>query len=329
MLPRQRFLRIVFLLSLVIIIGVTGYMIIEQWSFLDALYMTIITISTVGYAEVHTPSTIGKIFSIFMIVSGVGVMFYTLTAFVQYFVEGRFRGILGRHRMKEKLTKLKGHFVLCGYGRVGQEVARVFASEGIPFVVIDINEEAISKATVDGFLALKGDANIDEVLNDAGIKKARGLVAALGSDADNLYVTLSAKGMCSDLLVVARASSEASEANLKRGGADRIILPYRIGGRRMAMLALRPLVVDFVDTTMFSQGKEVVLEAILVGPGSPMVGVNVKEGLECCGAIAILAVKKKDGQLLTNPSLKTSLELGDELVIIGTREQLRIVEGAI
>jgi voltage-gated potassium channel len=326
---KRQFLRITFLLFLVITAGIIGYMVIEQWSFLDALYMTIITISTVGYAEVHTPSAAGKIFSILLIVGGVGVMFYTLTAFVQYFIEGRFRGIFGRHRMKEKIAKLKGHFILCGYGRVGQEVARVFASEGISFVVIDIDQEVVNKATDDGYLSIAGDATSDEVLSDAGIQRARGLVAALGSDANNLYITLSAKGVRPDFLVIARASSEASETNLKRAGADRIILPYRIGGRRMAMLALRPLVIDFVDTTMFSQGREIVLEAIAVGPGSPMVGVTVKQGLECCGAIAILAVKKKDGQLLANPSLETSLELGDELVIIGTREQLRVVDGAV
>jgi len=329
MIPWQQFLRIISLLLLVIIVGVIGYMTIEQWSFLDALYMTVITISTVGYAEVHELSVAGRIFSILLIVGGVGVMLYTLTVLVQYFIEGRFRSILGRRRMKEKIAKLKGHLILCGYGRVGQEVARVFESEGTSFVVIDLDQEAINKATDDGYLCLTGNATSDEVLNEAGIQRARGLVAALGGDADNLYITLSAKGMRPDLFVVARASAEASEAKLKRAGADRTILPYRIGGRRMAMLALRPLVVDFVDTTMFSQGREFVLENIVVGPGSPMVGVTVKEGLECCGAIAILAVKKKDGRLLTNPSNDTQLELGDELVVIGTREQLRVVEGTV
>ena len=154
-------------------------------------------------------------------------------------------------------------------------------------------------------------------------------MAALGSDADNLYITLSTKGMRPDLFVVARANAEESEAKLKRAGADRAILPYRIGGRRMAILTLRPLVVDFVDTTMYSHSREFILGDIVVGPDSPMVGVTVKEGLECCGAIAILAVKKKDGRLLTNPAIDTLLELGDELVIIGTREQLRVVEGSV
>lgn len=327
--PRQRFLWVVYALLLIIAIGVIGYMTIESWSFLDALYMTVITISTVGYAEVHTLSAAGRAFSIVLIIGGVGVMLYSLTTLVQYFIEGRFTNTLGRRRMKEKVAKLKEHIILCGYGRVGKEVARVFESEGTPFIVVDLDQEAITKAADDGYLCLQGNATTDSVLNEAGIQYARGLVAALSSDADNLYITLSAKGMRPDLFAVARASTEESESKLKRAGADRTILPYRIGGRRMAMLALRPLVIDFIDTTMYSHGREFVLENIEVGPGSPMVGVTVKEGLEHCGAIAILAVRKKGGELLPNPSGETLLELGDELVIIGTREQLRVVEGSI
>jgi len=329
MIPWRQLSRILFLLLLVIIVGVIGYMTIERWSFLDALYMTIITVSTVGYGEVHSLSAAGRVFSIVLIVGGVGVMFYALTTLVQYFMEGHFRNIFGRRRMKEKIAKLKGHIILCGYGRVGREVARVFESEGTPFVVIELDQEAANRAADNGYLCLHGNATTDEALNEAGIQRARGLVAALGSDADNLYVTLSAKEMRPDLFVVARASAEESEAKLKRAGADRIILPYRIGGRRMAMLTLRPLVVDFIDTTMYSHGHEFVLEDIVVGPDSPLLGLNVRQGLECCGAIAILAVKKSDGTLLTNPSMETSLELGDELVMIGTREQLRVVEGSV
>ncbi|MFC1916365.1 potassium channel family protein [Chloroflexota bacterium] len=329
MLPWQRFLRIVSLLFLVIVIGVTSYMTIERWSFLDALYMTVITISTVGYAEVHALSTAGKIFNIVLIVSGVGIMLYTLTVLVQYFIEGRFRNILGRRRMKEKIAKLKGHIILCGYGRVGQEVARVFKGEGTSFIIVELNDEVVNKAINDGYLCLLGNATSDEVLNEAGIQQARGLVAALSNDADNLYLTLSAKEIHPEILVVARASTEESEAKLRRAGADRVILPYRIGGRRIAMLMLRPLVVDFIDTTMHSYGRELVLEDIKVGLESPLAGITIKEGLDCCGAIAILAVKKKNGNLLPNPSTETLLELDDELVMIGTREQLRVVEGSV
>lgn len=231
--------------------------------------------------------------------------------------------------MKDRISKLKGHIILCGYGRVGREVARVFKDEGTPFVVVDVDQEALVKAADDGYLYLQGSATSDDVLKEAGIDRARALVVAVGSDADNLYITLSARGMSRDLFIVARASAEESEPKLIRAGADRIISPHRIGGRHMAMLTLRPLVVDFIDTTMHSRGRELVLENIKVGSGSPAAGVTVKEALGCCGALAILAVKKKKGKLLTNPSQETLLELGDELVIIGTREQLRIMEGSM
>lgn len=231
--------------------------------------------------------------------------------------------------MKEKISRLKGHVILCGYGQVGREVARVFESEGTPFVVVELDQEALDKATDAGYLCIPGNATSDEVLKEAGIQKAQALVAALGSDADNLYTTLSARELNSDLFIVARASVEASEPKLKRAGADRTMSPYRIGGRRMAMLTLRPLVVDFIDTTMHSQGWELVLENIMVSPGSPVEGLTVRDGSQYCGGAVILAVRKKDGRLLANPSPETLLELEDELVIIGTREQLRALEGSM
>ena len=230
--------------------------------------------------------------------------------------------------MKDRISKLKAHIILCGFGRVGQEVASVFESEGKPFVVVDSDQDAIDAAAEAGYLYLKGNATSDEVLNKAGIQQARALVSALGSDADNLYVTLSAKVMRPDIFVVARASAGEPESKLKRAGADRIISPHRIGGRHMAMLTLRPLVVDFIDTAMHSQGREFNLENIKVDSGSPALGVTVKEALGCCGALAILAVRKKGGKLIANPSGEIPLELDDELVVIGTREQLRVLDGS-
>ena len=326
---RQRFIIIVSALVIIVSIGVIGYEIIEGWSFIDALYMTVITLSTVGYGEVHHLSTAGRIFSIVLIISGVGAMLYTLTTIVQYILEGGFGDILGRRRMKEKIASLKRHVILCGYGKVGHEVARVFESEGTPFIIVEMDQETVSKAVENGYLCIQGNATSDDVLKEAGIERARALVAALGSDADNLYITLSAKEIRPDLFIVARASTEESEPKLLRAGADRIMSPYRIGGRHMAMLTLRPLVVDFVDTTMLSRGRELVLENIKVSSGSPVEGKTVKEGSQCCGGAAILAVRKKDGRLLTNPAQDTLLDLEDELVIIGTRNQLRTLEGSI
>jgi voltage-gated potassium channel len=322
-----RFLRVIYALLFIIAIGVIGYMIIERWSFVDALYMTVITISTVGYGEVHVLSAVGKAFSIVLIVAGVGVVMYTATMIVQYLIEGRFFNTRRRRRMQEKISKLKNHFILCGYGRVGREVAYVFEQEETPFIVIDINDEAVSNANNDGYLYLQGNASSDEIIKEAGIDRAKGLIATMGSDADNIYVTLSAREMRPDIFIIARAFAEESESKLKRAGANRTILPQRLGGRRMAMLAIRPLVVDFIESAVQSRGREFVLENIKVGPSSPIVDITVKEALGCCGALAILLVKKKDGNLIPNPPDETLLEFEDELVIIGTREQLRTLEG--
>ncbi len=312
---------------MVIAIGVIGYRLIEGWSLLDSFFMTVTTISTVGYMEVHPLSTGGMVFTIVLIIGGVGVLFYTLTTVVQYVVEGNLANVLGRRRMKEKISKLKGHIIVCGYGRVGKEVARVFQGEGIDFVVIDNSKEAIAEAATNGYLYIEGNASSDEVLKEAGILQARGLVAAAGSDADNVFITLSARGLRPDIFITARASAHESEFKLKRAGADRTIYPHVLGGRRLAMLALRPLVVDFVDTALESRGKELVLENIGVGPGSPVVGKTCKEGQRCGNGAVILAVRKKDGTIFTSLSDEMVLELGDQLIVIGNREQLRDLEG--
>jgi voltage-gated potassium channel len=326
--PLRRFLQIIYAVVIVVAIGVIGYKLIEGWTLLDSLYMTVITLGTVGYREVHPLSTGGMVFTIVLIVIGVGVIFYALTTMVQYIIEGNLANILGRRRMKEKIAKLRGHIIVCGYGRVGREVARVFQEERIPFVVIDHNSEAIAKAAADGYLHLVGNATNDDILKESGILQARGLVAATGSDADNVFITLSARELHPDLFITARAGAPESEAKLKRAGADRTIYPHVLGGRRLAMLALRPLVVDFVDTALESRGQELVLENIEVGPGSPVAGKTVREGRSCCSGATILAVKKKGGALLTSLSDDTSLELGDKLVVVGNREQLRTLEGS-
>jgi len=324
---RQRIFRIVTVLMVIIALGVAGYMVIEGWSFFDALYMTIITLSTVGYNEVHGLSAAGRAFSIVLIIGGVGGMLYTLTTIVQYLVEGQLANVMGRHRMKSRISKLKGHIIICGYRRVGRAVAQAFKDEGIPMVVVDVDQKALSRAAIDGRLYVHGDATRDEILKDAGIKNARALVAALGSDVDNVFITLSAKGLRPDISVVARVSDESSESKLIRAGADKVISPHRIGGRHMAMLTLRPLVLDYIDTTMHIHGREMIIENLKVGSDSPVAGLTVDKSLKCCGALDILAVKKNEGNLITKPSGDIVIEAGDELVIIGTREHLRLLEG--
>ncbi|MDD5095847.1 MAG: potassium channel protein [Dehalococcoidia bacterium] len=326
--PNGRFTIAISGLVAVFVIGTLGYMLIEDWSFLDSLFMTAETLSTVGYGQVHPLSDTGKIFTIGLIISGIGVMFYTATAIVQYVAEGQFRNTLGRRRVKEKIKKLHDHFIICGYGRVGQEVASYFKSEGVPFVVIELRREPLDRAIKDGCLCIEGDVTSDDALNEAGIEKARAIIAAVGNDVDNVYVTLSAREKRRNIFIAARASAEDSERKLKRAGADRIIFPERLGGRRLAMLALRPLVVDFVDTTMDSRDRKLSLEDIRVSADSPIAGRTVGEGQRCCGGATILAVKKKDGSLIANPSVETFIEPGDEVVAIGTKEQMRALEGS-
>lgn len=318
----------VYALTAIIVVGTGGYIVIEGWPFLDALYMTIITITTVGYAEVHPLSTGGQTFSIFLIIGGVGGALYTITAIIGYIIEGQFGTTLERRRMKTRIAKLKEHFILCGYGRVGEEIARKFKEEGIPFIIIDHQPERIALAEQAGYLYLQGDATSDEVLREAGIEQARGLVAAVGDDADNTYITLSARGLCPDLFIEARASSEEAETKLKRAGANRIASPHGIGGQHMAMLALRPAVVDFIDTVTYRHGREMRLENVDIGKNSRLVGLTIKAARVETG-ITSLAMRKKDDVLIPNPSDEEIIEDGDQLIVIGTREQLAFLEEAL
>jgi voltage-gated potassium channel len=309
----------------IIIVGVIGYEVIEGWSFLDALFMTITTITTVGYSEVHPLSTGGQIFTIFLIVGGVGGALYALTGIMEYIIAGYFRTTLGRRRMRSKIAQLKGHFVLCGFGRVGAEIARTFREEGVPFVIVERDPQRIAQIDQAGYLYVQGDATSDKVLREAGIEHARGLVAAVGTDTDNTYITLSARGLCPDLFIESRANDLEAEMKLKRAGADRVASPHSVGGRRMAMLALRPAVVDFIDTVISRRGREMQLESVLANRGSPLVGLTLKAARSGSG-IAILAMQKKDGRLLPNPRDSEIIEEDDRLIVIGTDQQLGNLE---
>ena len=325
MTPTRRFLWGIAALAAIISAGVAGYMLIEGWSFIDSIFMTVTTITTVGYDEVHPLSEAGRIFSIFLIIGGVGGALYALSAVVAFVVEGEFGTRLGRRQMKNKIAKLKNHFIICGYGRVGQEIGRVFAEEGVPFVAIDNNRESTAIADKENHLYLLADATNDEALKEAGIEHARGLVVAIGSDPDSTYITLSARQLRPDLFIEARASSGEAETKLKKAGADRIISPQRIGARRMAMIALRPAVVDFIDTVTYRRGRELQMENIAVNGDSSLAGQSVAEISRRTKA-TLLAISKKSGRLLANPQPEEIIEAGDILVAMGTRQQLMALE---
>jgi len=325
MTPKTRALWGLLALIVIIAIGTIGYEAIEGWSFLDALWMTIITITTVGYEETHVLSTGGRIFSIFLIVGGVGGAIYAATGIIEYIVERYFGTTSRRRRMRARIAKLKGHFVLCGFGRVGKEIARTLNKEGIPFVVIDSNPERVEQAEQAEYISVPGNATSDETLRETGIENARGLVAAVGSDADNIYITLSARQLRPDLFIAARASSSEAETKLKLAGADRAVSPASIGGRRMAMLALRPAVVDFIDTVTYSGGRELQLENVDIGESSALDGMRLNTARSETG-ITILAIRKKGGRLIANPPEDKTIENGDRLIVIGTKKQLAALE---
>ncbi len=311
-------------LAVITVAGVLGYMVFEGWSFTDALYMTVITVTTVGYREVRTLDTTGQLWTMLLLITGVGTLFYAAVSSVELVVEGTIRGYFGRRRMQAAIGRLNGHYILCGYGRVGRQVAREFARDGVPFVVVDQNPQIIEECLAEGYLALLGEASDDDVLEEAGVQRARGLVAAVDSDAENVFVVLSARKLNPKLNIVARASSEESAAKLEIAGADRTLSPYAVGGRRLASLATQPLIVDFLDVvTRGEHGIEFRLEEFGVPEDSYIAGRTIGELriAERTGAI-ILATRNKEGTFDTAPSATDRIRSGDTLIVLGTREQI-------
>lgn len=326
--PIRRVIWGLFSLAGIIVVGVLGYVIIEGWNFLDSIYMTVTTITTVGYREVHPLSDGGRIFSIFLMLGGVGGALYTLSGIVGYVIEGNLGTVWERRKMQKKINNLKEHFILCGFGRVGEEIARTFHEEEVPFIVIENKPECVARLEKSEYIYLEGDATTDDVLKMAGIERARGLIAAVGSDTDNTYITLSARGLCPNIYIEARASNEEAVTKLERSGANRIILPHAIGGKRMALLALRPAVVDFIDNVIYSHGQEMRLENVDVRENSRLIDLTIKEVRDKT-RIAVLAVQKNGRTLKPNPTGEEIVEGGDKLIVIGTREQLSSLEEAL
>ncbi|MCA1740274.1 MAG: potassium channel protein [Actinobacteria bacterium] len=315
-------------LSTITVVGVLGYVVFEGWSFLDALYMTVITLTTVGYREVHELDTTGQLWTIALLITGVGTLFYAAVSSVEVAVEGAVQGYFGRRRMRAEINKLNGHYVLCGFGRVGQQIAREFSRDRVPFVIIEQEPEKVEEIFAEGYLAVLGEASNDDVLEEAGIRRARGLVAAVNSDADNVFVVLSARKINPELHIVARASSDESAAKLEIAGADRTLSPYAVGGRRLASLATQPLIVDFLDVvTRGEKGLEFRLEEFGVPKESPLAHHTIGQLQigEKTGAM-VLAIRTSEGRFDTTPSAQDELHPGDTLIVLGTREQVTRLE---
>ena len=327
----KRVLRVALALILIVAVGSGGYMIIEGWSFLDAFYMTVITLSTVGYTEVHNLSRAGELWTIAFIIGGL-VTFGIVTApLVEVAVEGTVRGYFRRRRMMREVDRMEGHYVLCGYGRVGREVAEDLAADGVSFVIVDQNESIVEECLADGYRAILGEASSDEVLEAAGTRRARGLIATVDSDADNVFVTLSARKMNPNLHIVARSNSDESSGKLTMAGANRTLSPYSVGGRRLASLATRPSVVDFLDIVSRGEaGIEFRLEEFVVPKGSSLAShvIGELDVAKKTGA-RILAVRSKSGNFNTNPTAQDEIASGDTLIVLGTPEQVASLERLI
>ncbi len=314
------------LLSIVIIIAVLGYIFIEGWTFLEALYMVVISLSTVGFREVRALSEAGRIITIFLIICGVGTVAYIVGQLIELMVEGQIIGFRRRRRMEKAIENLENHFIICGYGRVGHQVAHEFIASRIPFVVIDSKPGTAAELEPINIPYIIGDITSDLVLEQAGIKKARGIIACADSDTANVFVTLSARVMNPKIYIIARASQVETEEKMKKAGADRVLSPYFIAGRRLAAMATKPVAVDFLDTVMHSESIELAMEELKIEEGSSLAGKTLSESqIRQKSGTTILAIRRFDGTFDLQPSATSKVSVGDVLVAIGTPNQLEVL----
>ncbi len=306
-------------------LGTLGFVVIEGWGLSDAIYMTVMTVTTIGFREVQPLDEKGRIFTMVLAVTGVGTIFYALLGLFQFVLEGELAAVLGVRRMKGRIETLKDHYILCGYGRVGSEIAHEFGHKGVPFVVVESNTTAIEEAQGAGYLVIHGDATTDAALKEAGIDRAQGLLAASDSDSGNTFIVLTAKSLRPDLYVVSRAGRGDSEARMHRAGADRVFSPYIIAGRQMALSALQPMVIEFIDTLATGQAGEKVLAEIDVSEASGLAGQTVHDVLHTCPSVVVLAVQKSTGELAVGAPSDTVLREGDRVIVMGQEEELETI----
>jgi voltage-gated potassium channel len=307
--------------------GTAGFHYIEHWSWFDSFYMVVITLSTIGYQEVHELSHAGRVFNTVLIITGVALVFLMIGALTQALLEFELVKVFGRRRMEREVANLKNHYIICGAGRVGNSVARELGRKPCPFVVVENDEK--SAAELDPkWLVLMGDAASEKILRDAGVDRAIGLVAATTTDATNIYIVLTARSLNPRLKIIARASEERAEKHLKTAGADVVISPYAAAGHRIAQSFLRPNVLDFLDITTAGSGTlEMIIEEIRVGEGSPLAQTTVGgSGIHHQFGIMILAIRRKDGGTRFNPTAQEPIHAGDYLIAMGEPAQLATLE---
>jgi voltage-gated potassium channel len=317
------------LLALVVGIGTVGYMLIEGWNAWDAFYMTIISVTTVGYREVHNLSRAGQVFTSLLLIGGVGTAFYAFTLVAAGIIESRLQPRFQERRRVRMIDALTDHFILCGAGRIGHIIAEEFRRQHVPFVVIDHDPDAVQAVLERGDMAVEADASREDILRRARIDRARGLIAALGTDAENVYAILTARGLRPDLFVIARADSEDAGRKLLQAGASRVVSPYQIGAVQMAQTALRPAVVDFVELATSSASLELAMEQVGIAQGSALAGRSILEAnLRQRFGVIVVGIRRRDGRMDFNPAPDAVMQPGDQLVVLGPPEQLKGLETA-
>jgi voltage-gated potassium channel len=297
-----------------------GYMLLEDMNFLEAMYMTVMTMTTVGYREVKTPGPSGMILNMLVMLFGVGAMLYILGTFTQVMVEGQIRAILGRRKLVKRVAGLKDHYIVCGYGRMGSPVCHEIKNKKRPLVVVEKSSDVVEKLDAEGFLYIIGDATEEHVLLEAGIERAKGLVTVLPTDVENVYVTLTARGLKSDLLILARASEPGSEKKLKRAGASKVVSPYYLSGRKMAQEILQPTITNFFELVFQERGESIDLqmEEIKVGKNAHIVNTTLQDSrIRQDFNLIVVAIKKKNGEMLYNPTYESKIEVEDTLIALG------------
>ncbi len=322
----RKILLLVASLLALLVTGSLGYIWLEGWDFFDGLYMTVITLTTVGFGEVHPLSKIGRAYTMVLLLAGMGLMLYVITSLARVVVEGEIKEALGRRRLLKHLKKLQNHYIICGFGRIGEIIARQLTQSRIPLVIIENNLESLARLEASDYSYVSGDATREDVLLEAGIERAKGLVAVVSSDAGNVYITLTARGLNPNLFIVARGEEPGSEQKLLRAGADKVESPHVMGGRKMAHTILRPTVVTFMDLAMH-EGIEWSMEEIAVGGSSPLLGMPLKDTeIRRKLNLIVVAIKRADGEMLFNPTPENTLRAGDTLIVLGLRKNLEALE---
>ncbi len=320
----KHFIISILLATLLILCGTYGYMLIEDWDTLDALYMTVITLATVGYGEVHEISDAGRAYTIILIISGVGFFLYVVGAVIQFMVEGRVRLIMGRRRLTRKIARLKNHYIVCGYGRIGKVICDKLLEEDFTVVVIDKNPDLYEALEAKGLISICGDATDENTLLKAGVLNSKTLIAALGTDTENVFLVLTGRQLSPDLKIIARAGTDGAKSKLAAAGANTVEAPYETGAAAMAHRAIRPAVTGFLDLAFTDRHKDIQMEEIPVARSSKLDGVMLKDsGIRQKYNLIIIAIKKPDDRMLFNPSYESILHADDTVIAVGELSNLQ------